>query len=68
MIQVTPQMRILLAAEPVYFRKGINGLAKVCRVIRDLPASVLNRKKIIGYAGAHNKKDTRGERALQFLL
>jgi transposase len=30
-IQVTPQMRILLAVEPVDFRKGIDGLARVCR-------------------------------------
>lgn len=31
MIQLTPQMRILLAIEPVDFRKGIDGLAAVCR-------------------------------------
>ncbi len=31
MIQVTPQMRILLAVEPVDFRNGIDGLARVCR-------------------------------------
>jgi transposase len=31
MIQVTPQMRILLAVEAVDFRKGIDGLAQVCR-------------------------------------
>ena len=31
MIQVTPQMRILLAVEPVDFRKGIDGLAALCR-------------------------------------
>ena len=31
MIQVTPQMRILLAVNPVDFRKGIDGLAGVCR-------------------------------------
>lgn len=31
MIQVTPQMRILVAVEPVDFRRGIDGLAKVCR-------------------------------------
>ena len=33
MIQVTPQMRILLAVEPVDFRKGIDGLAGICRTI-----------------------------------
>jgi hypothetical protein len=31
MIQVTPQMRILVAVEPADFRKGIDGLAQVCR-------------------------------------
>lgn len=31
MIQITPQMRILLAVEPQDFRKGIDGLARVCR-------------------------------------
>lgn len=31
MIQLTPQMRLLLAVEPVDFRKGIDGLAQVCR-------------------------------------
>ena len=31
MIQVTPQMRILVAVEPADFRKGIDGLAALCR-------------------------------------
>ncbi len=31
MIQVTPQMRILVAIEPQDFRRGIDGMAKVCR-------------------------------------
>ncbi len=31
MIQITPHMRILLAVDPVDFRKGIDGLAAVCR-------------------------------------
>ena len=31
MIQVTPQMRILLAVEPVDFRRGIDGLARAVR-------------------------------------
>ncbi len=31
MIQVTPQMRILVAVQPIDFRKGIDGLARVCR-------------------------------------
>ena len=40
MIQVTPQMRILLAVQPADFRKGIDGLAQVCRqVLRKDPFS-----------------------------
>jgi len=31
MIQITPQMRVLVAVEPVDFRRGIDGLAQVCR-------------------------------------
>lgn len=31
MIQVTPQMRVLVAIEPVDFRAGIDGLARICR-------------------------------------
>jgi transposase len=31
MRQLTPQSRIFLATEPVDFRKGIDGLAAVCR-------------------------------------
>jgi transposase len=30
-IQITPQMRILVATEPQDFRRGIDGMAKVCR-------------------------------------
>jgi transposase len=40
MLQLTPQNRILLATEPVDFRKGIDGLAAVCRqVLREQPLS-----------------------------
>ena len=31
LIQITPQMRVLVAIEPVDFRKGIDGLARLCR-------------------------------------
>ncbi len=31
MIQITPQMKILLAVEPIDFRQGIDGLAQACR-------------------------------------
>jgi transposase len=33
MIQITPHMRILVAVEPVDFRKGIDGLAALCREV-----------------------------------
>ena len=31
MIQITPQMRVLVAIEAVDFRKGIDSLARLCR-------------------------------------
>jgi transposase len=40
MLQLTPQSRIFLATEPVDFRKGMDGLAAVCRqVVGDNPLS-----------------------------
>jgi transposase len=33
MVQLTPQSRILVATAPVDFRKGIDGLAAVCRTV-----------------------------------
>ncbi len=33
MIQITPQMKILVAVEPADFRKGIDGLAQVCKEV-----------------------------------
>ena len=42
MIQITPHMRILLAVQPVDFRKGIDGLASVCR-------SVIGSDPLSGY-------------------
>ena len=40
MMQITPQMRIILAVEPVDFRKGIDGLAAICRrVLKNDPFS-----------------------------
>jgi len=33
MIQITPHMRILVAIEPVDFRKGIDGVAALCRQV-----------------------------------
>jgi len=31
MLQITPQMRILVAVEPVDFRNGIDGLVRLCK-------------------------------------
>ena len=31
MIQITPQMRVLVAVDAVDFRRGIDGLAQLCR-------------------------------------
>ena len=31
MIQIVPQLKVLVACEPVDFRKGIDSLARVCR-------------------------------------
>jgi len=33
MIQVTPQMRVLVAVEPADFRCGVDGLARRCRAV-----------------------------------
>ena len=61
MIQITPQMRIVAAIEPVDFRKGIDGLAGLCKealkhdpfsgwmfVFRNRPATAL---KVLVYDG-----------------
>ena len=40
MIQITPQMRIVAAIEPADFRRGIDGLARLCKdVLRHDPFS-----------------------------
>lgn len=33
MLQITPHMRILIAVDPVDFRKGIDGLSGLCRSV-----------------------------------
>jgi len=33
MIQVSPQMRILVAVQPQDFRRGIDGLSRICREV-----------------------------------
>ncbi len=46
MIQLTPQMRILVAIEPADFRKGIDGLTRLCR-------EELNREPITSTSTRH---------------
>jgi transposase len=42
MIQLTPQMRIVVAVEPADFRRGIDGLARLCKeVFRNRRATAL---------------------------
>lgn len=36
MIQISPQMRILACTRPVDFRKGIDGLSRICRQVLDV--------------------------------
>jgi transposase len=35
MLQITPQMKILVAVEPADFRRGIDGLARLCQQALD---------------------------------
>jgi transposase len=35
MIQITPQMRVVVAVEPADFRRGIDGLARLCQEALD---------------------------------
>ena len=58
MLQLTPQSRIFLATPPVDFRKGIDGLAAVCR-------QVLGENPL---AGAVYVFRTRAGTALKLLL
>ena len=56
MIQVTSHMRIVVAVEPVDFRNGIDGLARVCKGLttgrgKDDQTNKPNRplKQVLGY-------------------
>jgi hypothetical protein len=70
MIQITPQMRILVAIEPVDFRKGIDGIARICQealrqdpfcgavfVFRNRRATAL---KVYGHPSDRGGQDTGG--------
>ena len=46
MIQLVPQLRILLACEPVDFRKGIDSLAALCKGrLSEVRYSPMSRQK-----------------------
>ena len=48
MLQLTPQSRIFLALQPVDFRKGIDGLAALCRqalAVKYGTCGLLNRRQ-----------------------
>ena len=59
MIQVTPQMRILLAVQPADFRKGIDGLAQVCR-------QVLQKDPFSGYVFIFRNKKANAIKVLMY--
>ncbi len=59
MIQVTPQMRILLAVQPADFRKGIDGLAQVCR-------GVLKKDPFSGYVFIFRNKRATAIKVLMY--
>lgn len=58
MIQLTPHMRIILAVEPADFRKGIDGLARICK-------SVLQSDPFSGYLFVFRNKS---KTAIKMLL
>ena len=59
MIQATPQMRILLAVDPADFRKGIDGLAAVCR-------QVLKKDPFSGYVFIFRNKKANAIKVLMY--
>jgi transposase len=59
MIQITPQMRIFLAVEPADFRKGIDGLAQVCR-------QVLEKDPFCGYVFIFRNKRANAIKVLMY--
>lgn len=58
MIQITPQMRVVAAVEPVDFRCGIDGLARLCK-------DVLNHDPFTGWVFVFRN---RSAKALKILV
>jgi transposase len=59
MIQVTPQMRILLAVDAVDFRKGIDGLCRICR-------DILKSDPFLGYLFVFRNKRATAVKLLMY--
>jgi transposase len=59
MIQVTPHMRVLVAVEPADFRRGIDGLARLCR-------GVLHRDPFSGWVFVFRNKRARAVKILVY--
>ena len=54
MLAITPQMKILVAVEPADFRKGIDGLARLCDALsRNMPGEL---KTIVANCLAHARR------------
>ena len=51
MLQITPQMKILVAVAPADFRKGIDGLAQLCKALPSLQVQGLVVGRIVDTAG-----------------
>src|SRR5262249_24105244 len=81
MLQITPQMKILVAVEPADFRRGIDGLARPCQpALQEDPFTgavfvFRNRRgtalKVLMYDGqgfwlCHKKLETEDARTLGF--
>lgn len=59
MIQVAPQMRILVAVEPADFRRGIDGLARLCK-------EVLKADPFSGYLFVFRNRSAKAIKALAY--
>lgn len=59
MIQITPQMRVVVAVEPADFRKGIDGLARLCQ-------EVLQRDPFSGWVFVFRNRRATALKALIF--
>jgi LmbE family N-acetylglucosaminyl deacetylase len=64
MIQLTPQMRILVALEPADFRRGIDGLASVCKETTELAEDTVSVSRYGPVPGKNAKRSWTGCQAV----